>query len=172
MVIERAICFVILCCSLSCTGSGDRRLLSSTEQSDERLDEPSEDSTQLGRAAMGDESDWDQQLKSPSSNLPPASEVVARAILAERFRGAGLRVRYDVAIGRPGQFQFTADGYDPRSRVGYEYVAAAERDTDLAAAERLVLEGDPEYRILIIDAAPVSSIEEQAARFLAEVQRK
>lgn len=91
---------------------------------------------------------------------PALSEAAARAILSERFRTAGYRVRHDVPLSRPGEFAFTADGYDPARRVGFEYVAAGERDTELSRAERAALaasdsddDGDG-VSVLVVDAAP------------------
>ncbi|GAB4510745.1 MAG: hypothetical protein Tsb0020_28260 [Haliangiales bacterium] len=91
---------------------------------------------------------------------PALSEAAARAVLSERFRAAGYRVRYDVPLSRPGEFAFTADGYDPDRRVGFEYVATSERDTELSRAERAALAADDSdsdgdgVSVLIIDAAP------------------
>jgi hypothetical protein len=96
------------------------------------------------------------------------SEAAARALLSERFRAAGFRVRYDVLVTRDGAFALTVDGYDPAHRVGFEYVATAERDTDLDAAERAALAREREQRILIVDAADSADLEAEAARFLDE----
>jgi hypothetical protein len=94
------------------------------------------------------------------------SEAAARALLSERFRAAGFRVRYDVPVARDGAFALTVDGYDPAHRVGFEYVATAERDTDLDAAERAALARERQQRILIVDAADSAGLEAEAARFL------
>ncbi len=94
------------------------------------------------------------------------SEAAARALLSERFRAAGFRVRYDVPVARDGAFALTVDGYDPAHRVGFEYVATAERDTDLDAAERAALAREREQRILIVDAADSAGLEAEATRFL------
>jgi hypothetical protein len=81
------------------------------------------------------------------------TEAAARALLAERFRAAGFRVRYDVQVARDGAFALTVDGYDPARRVGFEYVAEAEAGVDLDPDERTALARDHAQRILIIDAA-------------------
>lgn len=94
------------------------------------------------------------------------SEEAARTLLAERFRAAGFRVRYDVAIARTGAFALTVDGYDPVHRVGFEYVATAERDTDLDAAERAALARERSERILIVDAAGADGLDAAVTRFL------
>jgi hypothetical protein len=96
----------------------------------------------------------------------PVSEAEARTILAARFRAAGYRVRHDVRVAGEG-FELTVDGYDPESRVGFEYVAPAERDTDLVAEERAPLARDPSYRILILDPMTRTALDEQAGAFLA-----
>lgn len=169
----------MLCASLSCTGSGERRLLSTSA---ERASEPSDDSagshadvTTADRDSIGPANDRARDRARPDADVanrpsaplvPPISEVVARALLAERFRAAGFRIRYDVPVTRDGQFQITVDGYDPASRVGYEYVATSERDTDLSSDERAALNADPEYRILIVDAASAEIVEDRADRFL------
>jgi hypothetical protein len=87
------------------------------------------------------------------SNGSALTEATARALLAERFRAAGLRVRYDVQVVRDGAFALTVDGYDPARRVGFEYVAEGEAGADLDPGERTALARDREQRILIIDAA-------------------
>lgn len=94
------------------------------------------------------------------------SEAAARALLAQRFRAAGFRVRYDVPVAREGAFALTVDGYDPVRRVGFEYVATAERDTDLDASERAALAHERSPRILIVDAADAASLDAAASRFL------
>jgi hypothetical protein len=98
------------------------------------------------------------------------SEAAARALLAERFRASGLRVRYDVPVARDDAFALTVDGYDPVRRVGFEYVADDERDTDLDDDERAALARDPEQRILIVDAADAAAVDALAERFLHTVQ--
>lgn len=112
----------------------------------------------------------DASALAPGADAPDdgtrLSEAAARALLSERFRAAGFRVRYDVPVARDGAFALTVDGYDPAHRVGFEYVATAERDTDLDAAERAALAREREQRILVIDAADAASLEAEAARFL------
>lgn len=110
-------------------------------------------------ARPGDRAQDRAQVSSPHAAGPatdgegPAlTEAAARALLAERFRAAGLRVRYDVPVARDGAFALTVDGYDPVRRVGFEYVADAEAGADLDAGERAALARDRELRILIIDA--------------------
>lgn len=152
MVHAYLLAILALSAALAC--DGERRLPGSSPAG-ARLEQPAADSEPGAAGQAGALSDTEV-----------ATEAVARAVLAERFRAAGFRVRHDVAVARPGSFEVTVDGYDPGARVGFEYVAAIERDTDLDAPERAALEQDAEHRILIIDAAPVSVIEDQAARFL------
>jgi hypothetical protein len=96
----------------------------------------------------------------------PVSEAEARMLLATRFRAAGYRVRHDVRVTGRG-FELTVDGYDAESRVGFEYIAPAERDTDVVADERAHLARDRTYRILIIDPVTRSALEQRAHAFLA-----
>jgi|GEM_PF-3106686 len=109
----------------------------------------------------------------PAVPLPQADpngleESQARALLAARFRGAGLRVRYDVALEGPG-FSFTADGYDPDRAVGYEYVAFAEADTDITADEATALAASPEPRVLVVWATNSAAVDAAARAFLADL---
>lgn len=104
--------------------------------------------------------------RAPAGEGSQLSEEAARALLAQRFRAAGFRVRYDVAIARAGAFALTVDGYDPVHRVGFEYVATAERDTDLNAAERTALAHERSERILIVDAAGAAGLDAAVTRFL------
>lgn len=64
---------------------------------------------------------------------PPASESAARALLDRRFRAAGFRIVNDVRVVT-GTAALTCDGYDPVRKVGFEYIAAAERGTDVFPA--------------------------------------
>ena len=100
---------------------------------------------------------------------PPVSEAVARAVLADHFRQAGYRIRYDVHIEEPGRFTLTVDGYDPRQRVGYEYIAADESGTDLLAAERTFLESQSELAILIVEPQSAAELSRTARDFLGRV---
>src|SRR5690606_11448149 len=97
----------------------------------------------------------------------PASEVEARGVLAARFRGAGLRILADVRVELPGGGEVTLDGFDPDRRIGFEYVAAGEADTDLSASERESLEAGIAGRVLVVDAAPAAVVDERAAAFVA-----
>jgi len=96
------------------------------------------------------------------------TEAAARALLAERFRAAGFRVRYDVQVSRDGAFALTVDGYDPARRVGFEYVAEGETDADLGPDERTALARDHEQRILIVDAHGPAGVEADRIGALAD----
>lgn len=151
-MVTRALATLVLCATAACTG-GERRLLSAGDTSSSE--------TGVERGA---------EPASPPSRPEPeplASESEARAVLAERFREAGFRVRYDVTLLIGGDFEMTVDGYDPGSKVGFEYVAAEERDTDLSVDERAALGRLSEYRILIVDPAPLGLVTDQADQFLA-----
>lgn len=112
------------------------------------------------------------RLGAPAEAAPGAqalSESAARALLADAFRAAGFRVRYDVPVARDGAFALTVDGYDPMRRVGFEYVAEEERGAELDAGERSLLARDPEQRVLVIDAVDAAGLEERAQRFLRDL---
>jgi hypothetical protein len=112
-----------------------------------------------------------QAIAGASRPGAPLGEVEARMLLAERFRRAGLRVLYDIAIDHADS-QLTLDGYDPDRRIGFEYIAADERGADLVDRERAQLSGaalDPNApSILIVDAAPAHEVGELADAFLAK----
>lgn len=149
-MVTRTLMILALCAA--CTG-GERRLLGADNAGvDER-----------GGEAPNARS---VSAEVPLEAEPFASEFEARAVLAERFRQAGFRIRYDVTLVIDGDIEVTVDGYDPASKIGFEYVAADERETDLSAAERSALEGRAEHRILIVDAAPLGRVGERADEFL------
>jgi len=101
---------------------------------------------------------------------PPLSEAAARVLLAQRFRVAGFRVRQDVRIRGQG-FDLTADGFDPAKKVGFEYIAAEERGTDLLAEERSALARDPALDLLVVQAADSAQLTRAADSFLAKHQQ-
>lgn len=93
----------------------------------------------------------------------PIDEAHARAILAERFRAAGLRIRYDVVVTGNG-FQVTADGYDPERRLGFEYLDPSEAGTDLTLREAGWVGRDG--RLLVVEPGPAEHVAGAADRFL------
>ncbi len=97
-------------------------------------------------------------------------EATARRLLAGRFRAAGLRVLEDVALEIDG-VTLVADGFDPARRVGYEYIAAEERDLELDAGERERLAAMSAVRILVTDETTAGDLERAADAFLAELPR-
>ncbi|HUH01547.1 MAG TPA: hypothetical protein VML75_06100 [Kofleriaceae bacterium] len=99
---------------------------------------------------------------------PPLDEVTARVLLAERFRAAGLRVRYDVRLTGAG-YDFTVDGFDPDRRIGYEYVAPSELHTDLDDTEPDHLAADATLHILLIGPADEPTVMAAADAFLTRV---
>lgn len=62
------------------------------------------------------------------------------------------------------------DGYDPERHLGFEYVAVAERGTDLDDAERAALARDRDHGILVVDATDAASLDAASTSFLAERQ--
>ncbi len=103
--------------------------------------------------------------------LPAADEVTARQILANRFRSAGFRILHDVPLAT-GSVDVTLDGYDPAHKVGFEYVATEERNTDLTRAEKTALAGQAEYKLLLLDATDAAAIGLAAERFLGGLSIK
>lgn len=146
---------MLVCAALACSGGRGRRHLSGA-------------APPPARVIVSQDAGTDAR---PSG--PRLSEAAARLLLTERFRAAGLRVRFDVPVvsevvdAEGGAFELSVDGYDPQARIGFEYVAASEADTDLSAAERAALAQDSEHRILVIDEVA----EAQRAAFLAEVDK-
>ncbi|WP_428261885.1 hypothetical protein [Haliangium sp.] len=110
--------------------------------------------------------DADARVPAPP---PPLSEAAARALLAERFRRTGLRIRADVPIERAGAYRLTVDGYDPDRRVGFEYIAEVERGVELEPSERAALAADASVRVLIVEATDAAGVEAAAERFLTEL---
>src|SRR5690606_24942171 len=121
------------CAMVACTGGRDTRSVVSPAPADEAAHQaPAGDALAPARA--------------------PMTEAAARSLLAERFRAAGFRVRYDVLVDRAGLYAVTLDGYDPEAEVGFEYIAEEERDTDIIAGERAALARDGARRVLVLDA--------------------
>ena len=100
----------------------------------------------------------------------PLDEASARRLLAARFRAAGLRIVEDVPL-EAGGVTLVADGFDPVRRVGYEYIAAAERDLELDAGERARLSAVTGVRVLVTDESAADALEQAADAFLAELPR-
>ena len=103
----------------------------------------------------------------PGPPSPPVSEVDARDLLRREFRDAGLRVVSDVRLRGAG-FDITVDGYDPEREVGFEYVAADEVDTDVAAGEREALAAS-DSRVLLVDASSADALALVTRAFLGRV---
>jgi hypothetical protein len=97
---------------------------------------------------------------------PAIDEVHARAQLGAVFRAAGLRLRYDVRVVGAG-YEFTADGYDPERRIGFEYIAPAEIGTDISGDEPARLAADDRVRILLIGPADARTVAAAADAFAA-----
>jgi len=97
---------------------------------------------------------------------PALDEAVARALLSRMFRAAGLRIRYDVPRAGKG-YSLTVDGFDPVRAIGFEYIAAEERSTDLKPAEVAALAASGDAILVVAATADAASIESRAAAFLA-----
>jgi hypothetical protein len=114
-------------------------------------------------AVLAAESAPDHAAAAPAASDAPLDEASARFLLASRFRAAGLRVVEDVSL-QVGDVELVVDGFDPVRRVGFEYVAAEEREVELDSARRLA--DAPSLRILVVDAASADEIERSADAFL------
>jgi hypothetical protein len=107
---------------------------------------------------------------SPADAAAPMSEAGARILLSRAFRAAGYRILNDVPVRGAG-YQVTLDGFDPKRKVGFEYVDPRERGADLDTAERAAL-ARSELKVLIVDAAHGPAVEAMAKAFLRAHPRK
>ncbi len=105
----------------------------------------------------------------PPDAAPPIGEAYARELLGARFRAAGLRILADRRVSGDG-YEVTLDGWDPARRIGYEYVAAGEVDTDLDATERVAMAADSTLHVLVVDATTAAGVAAAADQFLAGVE--
>jgi hypothetical protein len=119
-------------------------------------------------AAAGSAADLARPAPAPP---PPLAEVAARSLLAGALRGGGLRILQDVRVQGTG-YDVTLDGWDPARRIGFEYIAPEEVDTDLDAAERAALAADATLTVLILDAAAEAAIQPRLDTFLASLPPK
>ncbi len=106
------------------------------------------------------------------------SEAEGCAVLKRAFAGRGYSIQENVPF-REGRLDFTADGWDPVARVGYEYLTHLAGDhaelTAIARAElgRRIAAGD--LYIFVVDETAATSAEDLAAAaeaFLDEVARR
>jgi hypothetical protein len=95
---------------------------------------------------------------------PPLTEVTARELLAGALRERGLRILQDVRIQGPG-YDVTLDGWDPARKIGFEYIAPEEVDTDVDDPERGALAADPAIQVLILDAAAEPAVQARLDAF-------
>lgn len=100
----------------------------------------------------------------------PLDEAGARTLLARAFRDAGFRILHDIPVRGAG-FELTLDGFDPRRKVGFEYIDPREAGAELDAAERQAL-SKSELRVLIVDSGDAHAISAAASGFLARHGRK
>ena len=99
-------------------------------------------------------------------------------ILAKAFSERGYAIERDVELQLPG-VAFTADGWDPQARVGFEYLTHAAGDhldlsmDEIEALAALMERG--EVYVLLVDEHDVDTADDlawAAARFLDEVDRR
>ena len=100
------------------------------------------------------------------------SEASGREILRGVFEQAG----YEIVESYPlevGGTTINLDGYDPKRRVGYEYITSEAGDreeitpTVFVELEAMMRRG--ELAIFLVDEADVGGLAEGAKRFLARV---
>ena len=150
---------VFAAAALSCAGGRSDR-----QSAADHTDSPAESDPELA----GGDSD-DEAPAPPIDAAVTLSEAAARAFLSDRFRRAGFRVRYDVRVRIEGAFDVTFDGYDPEHRVGFEYVAEVEANTDVVDGERAALAEAKGYRLFVIDAVDGAVLIAATEMFLSSV---
>ena len=104
-------------------------------------------------------------LGTPAPN--PLSEVEARKLLADRFRAAGFRIRYDFRL-RFADVDVTLDGFDPLRQVGFEYLAAEELDLDVTTAERRAVARSG-VRVMFVDPSDAPTVTRMVRAFLDNI---
>jgi len=101
-------------------------------------------------------------------------EMTGRAVLKEAFESMGLHIREEFPLS-VAEFSILIDGYDPVSRVGYEYITTADGDREelnpLVVAELDRLNAEGLVRLFLIDERFIAgrdSLREAALAFLRE----
>jgi hypothetical protein len=100
------------------------------------------------------------------------SEASGREILRGVFEQAGYQIIEDYPLDVGGT-TIHLDGYDPRRRVGYEYVTAEAGDREeitpsvYVALEAMMRRG--ELAIFLVDEIDVGGLAEGAKRFLSRL---
>jgi hypothetical protein len=100
----------------------------------------------------------------PAPPSPPMTEAAARALLAGALRERGLRILQDVRVQGAG-YDVTLDGWDPARRIGFEYIAPEEVDTDVDDGERRALAADPSLQVLVLDAVAEPAVQGRLQTF-------
>lgn len=105
----------------------------------------------------------------------PLAEIEGCDLLARLFRARGYRISRNVRFREYG-VEFDIDGWDPKARVGFEYLSSEDEDhDDLSLVEYQALMDQMrrgELSLFVIDEVePVSAadLEEKANEFLDEV---
>ena len=97
-------------------------------------------------------------------------------LLKQRFTAAGLTIVEHYALREPG-LEVTLDGYDPKARVGYEYITTAAGDRAeitpevVAALESRMRAGDLFVLLLDEQEEPTPERMERAADHFLSVLR-
>jgi hypothetical protein len=99
---------------------------------------------------------------------PRLSERAARAILEERFGGAGYRLETDFPF-HEGSISVIFDGFDCSARIGYQYISHADADVvtdhDRGTESALKqLEAAARLRILVIHDVDIATSADLNAR--------
>lgn len=105
-------------------------------------------------------------------------EAAGRRILKGRFEAAGIPIRESFPLDEEG-VRIELDGFDPASRIGYEYLTTAAGDReDLSSEEIATLERwnqEGRTHILLVDeldGLDEAGLEAVGDLFLAELRRR
>lgn len=106
-----------------------------------------------------------------ANSVKPASEAIVRLRLNALFREHQLRIVNDYPCSsacfeeaKNTDIEVTLDGFDPQSKIGYEYIAPAEIGLDLDSNEEKSLRNNS--RIFIVSGNALEQVEKQALQFL------
>ena len=106
-----------------------------------------------------------------ANSVTPASEAIVRVRLNALFREHRLRIVNDYPCSSAcfeeatnTDMEVTLDGFDPQSKIGYEYIAPSEVGLDLDSEEENSLRNNS--KIFVVSGDALEEIEQQAHQFL------